>query len=198
MDLTFETQRDDMDTLPSLSRTEIIYIRNMLLRLIRKLYLKEDADISVSQLMDFAESTSFDELNDYPVPSRYWQSIRGIRDVSISPCVLLNTAGLTVVLFSTTATTVKTYLSLTIRLAILRGIWPRRPRTRFVEDGQTLSNLHTASPLTRWLLKVIHLGACQALQDYSTEKPILVVDRYLSWLLCIWMAHLITTIYSAI
>ncbi|EGD87142.1 hypothetical protein H112_05671 [Trichophyton rubrum D6] len=72
--------RDDMDTLPSLSRTEIIYIRNMLLRLIRKLYLKEDADISVSQLMDFAESTSFDELNDYPVPSRYWQSIRGIRD----------------------------------------------------------------------------------------------------------------------
>lgn len=86
--LTFETQKSDMRTIRTLTHREIDYIKNMLLRLIRKLYRKEDADISVSQLIDLAETTGFDELNDYPVPVRYWQSIRGIRDVSVSPCVL--------------------------------------------------------------------------------------------------------------
>ncbi|DAA78831.1 TPA_exp: Uncharacterized protein A8136_2616 [Trichophyton benhamiae CBS 112371] len=75
-----EWHKSDMRTIRTLTHREIDYIKNMLLRLIRKLYRKEDADISVSQLIDLAETTGFDELNDYPVPVRYWQSIRGIRD----------------------------------------------------------------------------------------------------------------------
>lgn len=86
--LTSETQSRDKRRLRFLSRTEITYIRNMLLQLVRKLYLKTDEEVSVSELIDLAESITFDQLNDYPVPSRYWQSIRGIRDVSISPFVL--------------------------------------------------------------------------------------------------------------
>ncbi|KAF3899271.1 hypothetical protein GTR04_0902 [Trichophyton interdigitale] len=70
----------DKRRLRFLSRTEITYIRNMLLQLVRKLYLKTDEEVSVSELIDLAESITFDQLNDYPVPSRYWQSIRGIRD----------------------------------------------------------------------------------------------------------------------
>ncbi|KAM5454234.1 hypothetical protein MaudCBS49596_002248 [Microsporum audouinii] len=54
-----------------------LYIRNMLLEIIKKLFLVE-GDMSIYRLRDLAETVTYEELDNFPVPAEYWYPIRHV------------------------------------------------------------------------------------------------------------------------
>ncbi|EFQ99120.1 hypothetical protein MGYG_02132 [Nannizzia gypsea CBS 118893] len=79
-EMSIQQHERDVAIFRVLCPTEIYYIGTMLLKIVQKLHLLEDEPVPLHALISEAEETKFDELNDYPVPVRYWGSIRGIRD----------------------------------------------------------------------------------------------------------------------